>query len=526
MHSLKIEPEVFAIHGVEPEVLAYAMAKYSRSALSMKASLEHISSQKASEFLNTFYFSYGHRSIADMAHVPMALENISLLAAIEVVDEQRWDGQERSTRYQDFSRRLYYTPQDLNGVEEAHYHQTIGELFDAYDDVFATTVKHYNQVHAIPEGMDKAQYDRTVRARAFDIARSLLPMATLTSVGQVVSARTLEGQISRMLASPFAEVRDVAQRMARAATFPAFNPNQEVLEAVASEIRRNTDDLSAQAIARQAERLAQPVNSAPTLVKYVEPNVYRETLRKLALSEFKEVSTQEIDNITNDDRKAAVRVTWPDRYKAEDEIIATLLYEHCNHPYEHLLRWVGSGYWGNSRRWNFLNSAISLRPRHEELPRAFRALGGIAVDVYMDIGGFRDLHRHRRIQQFFQSYIADDFATSDVADQQTLSMPKVVLDKIKPAFDVFQTLRRMNGHSVEDAAYLLPLGTKRRFLMKMDLGEAAYISELRTQPAGHISYREIAWKIFEALKEQAPHLAEGIAGRVTDPSAPLDFFKR
>src|SRR3979409_2314266 len=61
--------EVFAIHGAEPEVQAYAMAKYSRSALSMKESLREISEQKAEQFLNTFYFQYGHRSIADLAHL-------------------------------------------------------------------------------------------------------------------------------------------------------------------------------------------------------------------------------------------------------------------------------------------------------------------------------------------------------------------------------------------------------------------------------------------------------------------------
>src|SRR6185312_6953038 len=92
--------EVFAVFGVEPEIQAYAMAKYSRSALSMKESLREISSQKAEKFLNTFYFQYGHRSIADLAHIALAIERLSILAAIELADEQRWDGQERSTRYQ------------------------------------------------------------------------------------------------------------------------------------------------------------------------------------------------------------------------------------------------------------------------------------------------------------------------------------------------------------------------------------------------------------------------------------------
>ncbi|MFZ0734634.1 MAG: hypothetical protein WAM79_20110, partial [Candidatus Sulfotelmatobacter sp.] len=70
--------EVFAVFGVEPEIQAYAMAKYSRSALSMKESLREISTQKAEKFLNTFYFQYGHRSIADLAHIALAIERLSI----------------------------------------------------------------------------------------------------------------------------------------------------------------------------------------------------------------------------------------------------------------------------------------------------------------------------------------------------------------------------------------------------------------------------------------------------------------
>ena len=81
--------EVYAVFGAEPEVQAYAMAKYSRSALSMKESLKEISAQKAEKFLNTFYFQYGHRSIADLAHIALAVERLSILAAIVVADEQR-----------------------------------------------------------------------------------------------------------------------------------------------------------------------------------------------------------------------------------------------------------------------------------------------------------------------------------------------------------------------------------------------------------------------------------------------------
>src|SRR6202012_783143 len=105
------QTEVYAVHGADPEILAYAMAKYSRSSLSMKESLKEISSQRAEQFLNTFYFQYGHRSIADLEHVAFAIKRLNLLAAIILVDEQRWDGQERSTRYQNFRKSVWYLPE-------------------------------------------------------------------------------------------------------------------------------------------------------------------------------------------------------------------------------------------------------------------------------------------------------------------------------------------------------------------------------------------------------------------------------
>src|SRR5215468_1231323 len=112
---------VFAVHGVDPEVQAYAMAKYSRSALSMKESLKEISEQKAEQFLNTFYFQYGDRSIAGLSHIPMAIERLSILAAIALVDEQRWDGQERSTRYQNFKKSGFYVPEFSNSEDRDQY---------------------------------------------------------------------------------------------------------------------------------------------------------------------------------------------------------------------------------------------------------------------------------------------------------------------------------------------------------------------------------------------------------------------
>src|ERR1700682_4597700 len=141
--------EVFAVYGVEPEIQAYAMAKYSRSSLSMKESLKEITQQKAEKFLNTFYFQYGH-----LAHSALAIERLSILAAIVVADEQRWDGQERSTRYQDFRKSGYYTPnfQD-DAPSQTLYRETIESLFTAYDKVSQRTFEYLASITPRPSAM-------------------------------------------------------------------------------------------------------------------------------------------------------------------------------------------------------------------------------------------------------------------------------------------------------------------------------------------------------------------------------------
>ena len=72
--------------------------------------------------------------------------------------------------------------------------------------------------------------------------------------------------------------------------------------------------------------------------------------------------------------------------------------------------------------------------------------------------------------------------------------------------------------------YLLPLATRVRCLFKMDFAEAQYISELRSAPAGHFSYRRVAWEMYLALERQHPTLAKYI--RATDFTQPIDLLQR
>jgi hypothetical protein len=178
---------------------------------------------------------------------------------------------------------------------------------------------------------------------------------------------------------------------------------------------------------------------------------------------------------------------------------------------------------------------LGLRHRgpHDEALRAFHAGAALRFDILMDIGGFRDMHRHRRCVQIKQGFTArhgyETPGSGDLPDGIDILGEAGVLGEYRSAMD------RAHAAGTEIAAssapegalsalYLLPLATRVRCLFKMDFAEAQYISELRSAPAGHFSYRRVAWEMYLALQRQHPSLARHI--RVTDFTEPIDLLKR
>jgi len=516
--ATQVEPstEVFAVFGVEPEIQAYAMAKYSRSALSMKESLREISTQKAEKFLNTFYFQYGHRSIADLAHIALAIERLSILAAIELVDEQRWDGQERSTRYQDFRKSGYYTP-DFGGDDEARklYRDTVDFLFTEYDALSAHMTDYLISITPKPTDMKQDAYERTLKARAFDITRYLLPLATNTSLGEIVNARALENQVAHLLSHTHKEVRGLGESLKKAATGAAYNVNADSLRTLVEEIRAVNPQLGA----RAEQELLHEVRVAPTLVKYADPNPYEMETRKELRQAARELMAEE----PLAPSKAIVDLL--DDEPLEVEIATTLLYEHCHHSYRQIRHAVQVA--GERRRREIIDLGLRHRGKHDEMLRGFRAGQQFRFDILMDTGGFRDMHRHRRCIQVMQAFTtAHGYEMLlDMEDAGVRGRFDTAMRRVQTAVQTLSALGAgKNSEAEENSQYAIPLAFKKRALFKMDFAEAVYISELRTTPAGHVSYRNVAYAMYEAVARKYPALAKYF--RVHDVTVPVDLLQR
>ena len=472
-----------------PEKCAYALARYSRSPDSIRESIEWVRTHDSQKFLESFYFQYGHASIADLGHVVLCFEGISELAATEIEDEQLWDGQARSSRYQDFSKSGFITPPEFDAAQAALYQESAVNLLSGYNRIHARVSEYLTDQLPRPDAMKPEVYKRNIAARAFDVARYLLCFGIPTGVGQVTSIRTLERQIRRLKTSEYAEIRELAGEIAEACSAP---PQCQWEQGGSSE----------------------PL--APTLARHVERDEHlarsSENLRLWAQQNLPAVDRKECY------RAATVResVPFPESVdlmkpsEAPADLVATLLYPVTDRPYRELYELAAA--WSAAQRTEVIDVALESRTRRDDLLRNFRNAPYV-FDIVMDIGAYRDLHRHRRCQQFRQQYSTSlGFETPDAVEKSGAS--ELYASLITHAFDTATALPAPGSH------YLLPLATRSRFLFKMDFAEAEYISRLRSGVKGHFSYRKVAWEMKEklvALEPELAHILEATPPWVEDP---------
>jgi thymidylate synthase ThyX len=454
-----------------PEKSAYALARYSRSPDSIRESMEWVRTHNSEKFLESFYFQYGHASIADLGHTVMCFEGISELAATEIEAEPLWDGQAKSSRYQDFSRSGFITPPELTGEPAVEY-QVAGEaLLGAYakvkDLAFAALCERLPR----PDDMKPDDYERNLAARAFDVARYLLFWGVPTNVGQVASIRTVEKQIRRLKASEFQELRSLGDEIAQScAALPdcVWDAN------------------------------AKPEALAPTLARHADADRHvaqsREDLKLWAAQNLPARAGSEADRVD---------LVRPSNVPAD--IAATLLYPVTARPFRELYELACT--WSERQRAEVIDVALRSRTRRDEILAGFR--GGLyAYDMVMDVGAFRDLHRHRRCQKCRQAYSGNlGFDTPRLVTESGAG--EIYTAAMQTALAVMHRLPAGAGE------YLLPFGARSRFLFKMDFAEAEYISRLRSGVKGHFSYREIAWEMKVKMEQLEPEL-----GRLIDATPP------
>jgi hypothetical protein len=132
----------------------------------------------------------------------------------------------------------------------------------------------------------------------------------------------------------------------------------------------------------------------------------------------------------------------------EVELATSLLYPQCHYSWRQLQRTVAA--LPAPRIAELIALGAKHRGRHDELPRTFSAGQGLKFDILMDIGGFRDMHRHRRCVQLLQPFTSLHGYEEPVCPGQPTLAEAGLADTYTTAMDAahaaYRTLRDANSN--------------------------------------------------------------------------------
>jgi thymidylate synthase ThyX len=124
-------------------------------------------------------------------------------------------------------------------------------------------------------------------------------------------------------------------------------------------------------------------------------------------------------------------------------------------------------------------------------------------EIVMDIGSYRDLHRHRMMTQERQTFSTHHgFATPVELVEAGLAAPfNAAIERAAQLF------RKLESVDRDLAQYVVPLACRMRFYQWQNFRQLFWEAELRTVSQGHPDYRFIEQEKYRLIKEKFPLIA-------------------
>src|SRR5213594_2192880 len=173
---------------------------------------------RAEQLYERVFFEYGDDSFAQLGGVHLACEGASNILTTVLEWGRLMAYLEQSTRYisyddQPAGRYRYHIPAELTGALRERYVATIDRAFEMYRAWLPRLRDFFTARFPRADGDSESVYRMTIRAKALDTLRGLLPAATTSNVGIFATGQAYEQLLLRMRAHTLAEVRDYADLM-------------------------------------------------------------------------------------------------------------------------------------------------------------------------------------------------------------------------------------------------------------------------------------------------------------------------
>jgi len=498
-HFTNLDAPVFALVNLPESVKGALFARYSRSPKSLRRlfldefheggseapergsgataaagpTSAGLKLSRAEELYDRMLVEYGDDSVAQLGGVHLACEGASNVLTKVLEWGRLMAYLEQSTRYVPYDdkpggRYRYHVPAELTGDLRVRYVETLDAAFETYAAWLPRMREFFERRHPCESTESPAVYRSTIRAKALDTLRGLLPAATISNVGIYGTGQAYEQLLLRMRAHPLAEVRWYADEMLR-----------ELRKVIPAFLRRV--DLAERGGAWSeylAETRTGMLATAARVLESVEP----ERRDEVTLSDFD-----------------------PD---GEVKVVAAALYASSGLP-DDQLRDVARRM-SPAERAAVLAAYVGRRANRRHRPgRAFEATR-YRFDVLADYGAFRDLQRHRLLTLEWQplSPRHGHVTPPQIGEAGALE------DWIR----VMRASRDLHGALVKAglvdvAPYAVAMAHRVRFYMDMNARAAMHVIELRTTPQGHPAYRRVCQQMHRLIADVAGHRA--IAGAMT-----------
>jgi len=426
-----------------------------------------IATQKAEEFYDRVLVGYGDDSVAELGGAHIACENVSNIAS-KILEDSRigLSPLEKSTRYVYYYKKVddkyrYFLEEEIKESKHADlYIETCDSLFDTYTKLIEPTKKVLWEKYPQGDASDRA-YKSSIKAKACDILRGLLPASTTTNVGLFGNGRSFEYLITKMYSSEFKEARDLATVM-----------HEELMKNIPSFVKRASG-------------------------KYGDPTIkfFSETRKDMQLLADKTFEGVEPEN------KEDVVLTNYDK-EAEEKVIAAALYPFTDLTFEQVKEKVRK--MSEEERLNVVKTYQEKRKNRRHKPNRGFEHAYYEFDLLCNYASYRDLHRHRILTQQRQDLgVKNGYDVPPEAKE--IGFEQEFKEQMELARDAYKTIypdfRR-------EAQYVVPFAYKIRWNNYLNLRELYHLVELRSTIHGHPDYRRIVLKMLEEVKKIQPALVE------------------
>ena len=482
-HFTNLDRPVFALVNLPETVKGALFARYSRYPGTLRRLfLEEFAAEvpegarpfdgaegeRAAGLYERVFIGYGDDSIAQVGGAHVACEWVSNVLT-KILQRGRLAAYlEQSTRYIPYDRPIedtggyrYYSDDELG----SEYAAAMDELFAIYSRGLAHVQAWAAERWPRDEGQPERAWQSSIRAKALDLLRGLLPASTLSHVGIYASGQAYEQLLLRLAASPLPEARHYGEMLLGELqrVMPSFVARVDRPERGGEWISylRERRESTERAVARLG--LDRRAGEAEPAVELVHVDGGEEDLVCASLFEQAGVSEAEIRG----------RIAALDPIERA-ELIAELAGERRNRRHR------------PGRGWE------AVRYRFE---------------IVSDYGGFRDLQRHRMLTCQWQRLGPELGAgvPDEVAEAGFGGEYERALDVSRREFE------RLEAAGLDAAApYALCLGYRIRYVLDLNAREAMHLCELRSGREGHPTYRAVAQAMHERIADVHPAIARAM----------------